>query len=288
MIKIRYFSNFCSSLHCKEKVELICESHLQEHYGKSFIITASDDYTHAIILNTAMPNLNNIPRENVVGFAFEPPAFLNITKEFIEYAKNTIGKYYIGECIGSLPSPFIEGSAFMWHIVPPPIIPLKARLCSIMVSEKTNTWGHRYRHELVKSILSTNLPIDIYGRGCRFFVGANAVKDKRLCGEFKEMDREIYSPYLFHIAIENFSHPHYVSEKILNPLLCGTVPIYWGCSNINTYFPNMTYPLMGNLQKDMEMIFSIMREPRKFVKPINISLIKQKTNILKNIQQLFP
>jgi hypothetical protein len=278
-IKIRYFSNFCDSKHCKEKVELICHGHLIPEYGEKFILTEKDDFTHAIILNTPMPVLS-IPKENVIGFAFEPPAFLNITKEFIEYAQNTIGKYYIGEK-GNLPNPFVEGYAFMWHIVPSSLS-LKNRLCSIMVSEKKNTWGHRYRHELVRAILSTTLPIDIYGRGCRFFRTPNSPMDRRLCGEFKEMDSTIYSLYSFHVAVENFSHHHYISEKILNPLLCGTTPIYWGSNKINDYFPEMVYTLSGNLQQDMNQIFSILREPAKYMKKINIHVVEKTTNILRS------
>jgi hypothetical protein len=281
MMKIKYFSNFCSSHHCQEKVELICESAFVEKYKRDFVITSGDDYTHAIILNTAMPELS-IPRENVIGFAFEPPIFLNCTKEFIEYAQNTIGKYYIGEK-GDLPEPFTEGFAFMWHISPPPIIPHKVKLCSIMVSEKTFTQGHKYRHELVRSILSTNLPIDIYGRGCKFL----GTKDSRIRGDFKEMDRTMYLEYHFHIAVENVALPDYISEKILNPLLCGTTPIYWGCPRIDEYFPNTNYTLSGNIKRDMNMIISIMREPQKYIKKIDISMIKERTNILKNANRLF-
>jgi hypothetical protein len=219
----------------------------------------------------------------IIGFAFEPPPFLNITSAFIEYAKVNIGKYFIGEK-GVLPDPFVEGYAYMWHIVPPNQIPIKQRLCSIMVSEKTNTWGHRYRHQLVQAILSTDFPIDIYGRGCRFF---SQKKDPRLHGEFKEMDTEMYLLYPFHIAIENFSLPHYVSEKIINPLLCGTTPIYWGCKNIHNYFPNTLYNLSGDIQSDMNLIFSILREPKKYVKKIDTNAIKEKTNILNHVKELF-
>jgi hypothetical protein len=267
-MKIRYFSNFCDSTQCKEKVELICESVV----GEKFTITDKDDYTHAIILNTATPQLS-IPRENVIGFAFEPPQFLGITPDFIEYAQKNISRYVIGEK-GTLPSPFVEGFAYMWHIVPPKSIPLKNKLCSIMISEKQHTWGHRYRYELVTRILATNLPIDIYGRGCRFFRN-----DTRLCGEFREMDPIMYSQYLFHIAIENSSLPHYISEKVINPLLCGTTPLYWGCPNIDTYFPNTTHRLSGNIIEDMKIIHAILREPFRYKKNINIQSIQDTTNI---------
>ena len=41
--------------------------------------------------------------------------------------------------------------------------------------------------------------------------------------------------YMFHIAIENFTTPYYMSEKVLNCFICSTMPIYWGCQNIGNY-----------------------------------------------------
>lgn len=283
--RIRYFSDFCTSLQCKEKVDYICNSKSVDKYNAEFEIVTDENYTHAIILNTAMPSLR-IPRENVIGFAFEPPRFLNITQTFIEYATKHINIYYIGEK-GNLPSPFKSGFAYMWHILPlQRPIQTKTKPCSIMVSEKKTTQGHRYRHQLVESILSTNLPIDIYGRGCKFYA-KNGKIDNRLRGYFEEMDSIMYSDYMFHISIENFSHPDYLSEKILNPLLCGTTPIYWGSLNIDNYFPNSSYTLTGNITKDMFAIQTILREPRKFVKKIDVACVEEKTNILKNMGKLF-
>ena len=50
------------------------------NYQDKFVLTGGEDYTHAIILNTAMPNLK-IPKKNVIGLALEPSysRFLNIT-----------------------------------------------------------------------------------------------------------------------------------------------------------------------------------------------------------------
>ena len=43
------------------------------------------------------------------------------------------------------------------------------------------------------------------------------------------------SKYKFTIAGENHSSPHYITEKIMFPLLVGSIPIYWGCKEINKY-----------------------------------------------------
>jgi hypothetical protein len=60
-IKIKIFSSFCDSEHCKTVFEDICEKKNMFNYGedKEIYITNGDDYTHVIILNTAMPQLKD-------------------------------------------------------------------------------------------------------------------------------------------------------------------------------------------------------------------------------------
>ena len=53
-----------------------------------------DSYTHVVIVNKAMPNISHIPKENVIGVAFEPYEFLFMNQEFINYAKKYISRYF--------------------------------------------------------------------------------------------------------------------------------------------------------------------------------------------------
>lgn len=153
-----------------------------------------------------------------------------------------------------------------------------------MVSQKKNAPGHKYRHDLVERILSSSLPIDIYGRG------SNAYKqfygeDKRIKGNFDYM--EPYESYHYHICIENFQSNHYFSEKIVNALLCGTTPLYLGCKNIDSYLPDSSIHLSGDIDKDMVLLSSILQSPNMYKKKIDVDMVKQKTNILKNMDKLF-
>ncbi len=260
------------------------------NYGikKELYITTGEDYTHAVILNVAMPLLKNIPKENVLGLAFEPPAYLKLTKEFITYAEKYIGKYYIGDCLywldktKTLPPVFIEHHAYMWHITPLNYIPLKNKLMSIMVSDKQFAPGHKYRHALIEHIMNAGFPIDIYGTGT-YKYGAianrfNINSDSRLKGKFKEL--EPYENYTFHICIENFQTNAYFSEKIMNSLLCCTTPIYWGCKKILEYFPDNVIILSGNIERDMTLLRNIILNPRAFMANINVEDIKKKINFL--------
>ncbi|MGU9977818.1 MAG: glycosyltransferase family 10 domain-containing protein [Candidatus Oxydemutatoraceae bacterium WSBS_2016_MAG_OTU14] len=42
--------------------------------------------------------------------------------------------------------------------------------------------------------------------------------------------------YRFTVAFENKSQPFYITEKILHPLMVGSIPIYWGAPNIAQFF----------------------------------------------------
>lgn len=283
MYKLKIFSSFGKSENCKEIWERLCETKDMDDYGidKNIYITNDNDYTHVLILNTAMPDIpEHIPKKNVVGLAFEPLPYLNLTNIFVDYAKKNIGKYYLGTK-DILPEPFIESYSFMWHMTPYKCIPEKTKLMSIMVSMKNAMSGHQYRHKLVQRILNENLPIDIYGNGCKYY----SVKNEYIKGDFKE--REPYQDYMFHIAIENMQTQHYFSEKITNPLLAGCTPIYLGCLNINNYFPNNVVNLTGDIEKDFNILVNILKNPLSFKKEIDLQTIKNKIYLLRNLDNIY-
>ena len=84
----------------------------------------------------------------------------------------------------------------------------------------------------------------------------------------------------------NISGLHF-SEKITNPLLCGTVPIYLGCRNIEEYFPGKVIRLNGDIEHDIELLKNILREPEKYKKEIKINEVKDKISLIKNLDTIF-
>jgi hypothetical protein len=279
MIRVRFFSSFCDS---KGAIDVFCRIlkiiNIPE-YGKDIIFVDDESYTHAVIMNIATPSLK-IPKENVLGLAFEPNAFLHLNKQFISYATKHIGRYYIGDSKG-LSSPFIEHHGFMWHAPFPNTILPKTKLMSIIFSEKNFSEGHKYRYSLVNEIFKNNLPIDIYGRGCRFI----RMNDSRIKGEFK--DEEPYDGYQFSIAIENYRLPAYISEKYLNCLLYETTPIYFGCENLSKIYPNTTIFLSGNLDKDLPLLKDIIANPDKYRKKIDRYDVLKNHNLIKHLYELW-
>lgn len=282
--RIRFFSSFGPTDNIESILARICETNGFPYVWKNreIHITNGDDYTHVVLLNTPMPKLREgFPKENVVGLAFEPIVFLGLRQEFVEYAKKYVGRYLIGDK-DPLESPFTEHYGFLWYCTPPKTIPVKNKLISIMISNKIQQPGHRYRHVLVQEIIKRGLPIDIWGRGCRFYTNLN---DDRLKGDFD--GTEPYEDYKFHISVENINSNHYFSEKIVNPLLYGTTPIYWGCKNINEYFPNNTISLSGKLKDDIYMFESIIQNPDAYVKEIDRENVRNRVYLLRNLDVLF-
>jgi hypothetical protein len=45
------------------------------------------------------------------------------------------------------------------------------------------------------------------------------------------------SRYKFNICFENYAAPSYITEKIFDAMLAGTVPVYLGAQNIDDYVP---------------------------------------------------
>ena len=285
--KIRIYSSFSNPKIYKDIYERLYQTHLLDFYGKDkkVYITNDNDFTHVFIFNTATPSLPaHIPKENVIGLAFEPNVYLNLTSKFIEYAKKNIGKYFIGDKL-NLPDPFYEHHGYLLHVAPLKPIPDKTKLISIILSEKRQQVGHQYRHTLVERILKDGLPVDIYGRGCRFYRRYIESGNQRIKGNFEKY--EPYEQYQFHITIENVRLNHYFSEKISNALLCGSTPLYLGCKKIDSYFPEQVIHLTGDASKDILLIRKIIKEPEKFRKEIDVQKSLETISILHNIDKVF-
>ena len=286
MILVKIFCTFASSESCKQVYETLNCGRGMELYGenKKIHITDNDDYTHAIILNTAMPPLK-IPKQNVLGLAFEPVQFLGMTPEFVQYALQHIGKYLIGDTVHSLPSLFVPHFGYLWHSPPPPLlaeIKMKTRIMSIIVSKKTTAPGHAYRHKLTQEIIKRGLPIDIYGNGSTKYSSFPRVK-----GPFDD-DVQPYRDYLFSICIENFRSGHYFSEKIITPLMHNCLPIYHGCINIHAYFDKEdVITLTGDTERDIPRLIAILINPRMYYRRTCTDKNKKTVNLIENLENLF-
>jgi hypothetical protein len=95
---------------------------------------------------------------------------------------------------------------------------------SFITSNYAARKGHRNRLKFLDQIRG-KLEFDLWGRGFR------DMHDKA----------DALWPYRYSLVIENSRYQDYWSEKFADALLCGTLPFYYGCPNISSYFSNEVF-----------------------------------------------
>lgn len=102
----------------------------------------------------------------------------------------------------------------------------KSKFCNFVYWNR----GCRTRNDFFRR-LSQYKKVDAAGR---LFNNATIPKlaDRFAPDEWQSTKIDCLRPYKFTIAFENQSHGHYWTEKIIHPLLAGSVPIYWGSPHI--------------------------------------------------------
>lgn len=88
------------------------------------------------------------------------------------------------------------------------------------------TYGHSLRHELLARENEISILTKFYHTyGDRF--NMDTVGQDKI---------DVFSESMFGVAIENINRHSYFTEKLIDLLLMKTIPIYWGCSNIDEFF----------------------------------------------------
>jgi len=122
---------------------------------------------------------------------------------------------------------FVYGTA--WVTKPPEH---KEFSVSSVVGTKTITKGHRLRQKLWKKSGKVSVPLKLYFSRQFAEAGITLPPGSLMLGEDKHPPFESQ----FHVALENCRMPDYFTEKLLDCFLTRTVPVYWGCTNIEEYF----------------------------------------------------
>jgi len=59
---------------------------------------------------------------------------------------------------------------------------------------------------------------------------------------------------MFSLIIENDNTDNWVTEEIIDCLVTGTIPVYWGCSNIGDYFNTKGFIQFKNITESNEIL----------------------------------
>ena len=150
-------------------------------------------------------------------------------------------------------------------------IPRKEKLISVVSSNKNFCEGHKKRLEFVESLKKYfGDVIDVYGRGI------NPFDDKA----------DVLTSYKYHIAIENTVQDDYITEKLFDPFLTYTYPIYHGAQNANEYFHENSFtPIDINQPKKSIKIIEDVINSGKYEK--NLKYLKESRQKVLNEYNLF-
>lgn len=212
--------------------------------GVKFIFNPeADNYDFLVVYDShsdSLPNLTMVPRQQRILVATEPP---NV-KQYgpLSYLEQ-FGTLLTVDSKTPHSNLIVSPVGLPWHVGAfcdlgqhtdylydlnfyEQFQPQKTKLASIVSSNKAFTKEHRQRLKFFHHLKTYfGDEIDFFGRGL------NTFEDKM----------DVLSQYRYHIALENLSSPYYWTEKISDPFMTLTYPIYYGCTNLDEYFPARSF-----------------------------------------------
>lgn len=114
----------------------------------------------------------------------------------------------------------------------------KTKLVSIIVSHKRQLKGHKLRHETTSKYGNK---LDVLGNGYRRI-------PEKVDG---------HRDYMFSVVIENSKADYYFTEKLIDSLVTGCIPIYWGCPSIGDFFNEKGFIIVDNTDNIGEALSKI-------------------------------
>lgn len=117
----------------------------------------------------------------------------------------------------------------------------KPNLLAVVASKKMITKGHAIRYEFARGLKAHfGDRMDMYG------LGIQEIEDKW----------DALATYKYALAIENSVIPDYWTEKISDAYLAQSFPFYYGCPNLEDYFPAESFQRINinRIQESVDII----------------------------------
>lgn len=243
--------------------------------GIEFTLDSVRECDYVIVLNR-VPNDTEVfcPPENIWAVMQEPPVreYKWLQKGYDSFARIIT------------PDPVLKGPRFVhdslalpWHVnksydelnlLARPVD--KPKDISWVTSSLTGRRGHQQRMKFLHA-LQGQMNFDLFGRGFE------PIEDKF---------EGIY-PYKYTLAVENHSGHFYWTEKISDCFLSWSMPIYYGCTNIEAYFPKESY-IKIDISKPEEAADIIRKAVTDRLWEKNLDAIELSRNLVLKRYQFFP
>ena len=156
---------------------------------------------------------------------------------------------------------WVDGNQLPWP-------PAKKYNCSLIASEKIHLVGQKLRHTVVDWISSVQADVHVMGRGYQPF----------------ELKQDGLLHYHYSVVIENVPEPDCFTEKLLDCMLCGTLPIYFGPKNIGHYF-NLQGMICCQSLADFQAAIITTANPPNEIQRIAMAENRQTALFYSNFQQ---
>ena len=90
-----------------------------------------------------------------------------------------------------------------------------------------------YHHRVeIFNKFSAKMKVDSYGESCNNMKNISTRTVYNNNETYNDITVNIYSNYKFILAIENVKKDYYSTEKIINPILANSIPVYYGSNTI--------------------------------------------------------
>lgn len=214
----------------------------------------------------------NVNRNNIIHICQEPP---NEVSNYRQYANKQVSVNYNQLNIKN--NNILSHGALPWHIdkdydflnnLKTDDLQKDSKIVWVTSNQRSSK-GHEKRMIFLDKI--KKIPnINIFGRGI------NPIDDKW----------SVLSKSKYAIAYENFENGYYWTEKIIDCYLSYTMPIYFGCSNIESFFPKNSFIKIDPNDKHIDLFLKEVMLSNKWEE--NLDEIKKARELILNKYQLFP
>lgn len=131
--------------------------------------------------------------------------------------------------------------------------------------------GHQLRQRIFKKESSINIPKDWWyvlddfnkktnERPGYFPINGSFVSENNIdvAGEGK---KQVWNTKkMFHICVENSKHNNYFTDRLIDCFLTKTIPIYWGCPNVDEFFDTRGIITFSNENDLIDIINNLTEE----------------------------
>ena len=193
-----------------------------------FTFDPVDECDYLIMLNNQMKKDVTVkcPRENVWAIMQEP--YMKGHTDWMVEGHSAFAQVLTHHLPSTDHKYILSHPADPWHVqknydqLVGSTIPDKVRSISWIAGNPTDLPGHRKRSEFLEFVRKdASIDIDYFGRAIRF------IEDKW----------DGLASYKYSVVIQNSSSSDYWTDVVADSFLSGTVPIYYGCTNLEDYFP---------------------------------------------------